>query len=80
MRSLISPTTYISQIKILEAFDNPLESPPKAVSEQGSSATIRFLKEIDVQGITGEGNKLWTSKLMVVGEGGVGKTSLVKAL
>ncbi|MGD1867049.1 MAG: COR domain-containing protein [Phormidesmis sp.] len=78
---ILSPEiSRLPQIKILEAFDNPLESPPKAVSEQGSSATIRFLKEIDVQGITGEGNKLWTSKLMVVGEGGVGKTSLVKAL
>ena len=70
----------ISGLKTLEAFDNPLESPPKAVVEQGSSATIRFLKEIDRQNISGNHHKIWTSKLMVVGEGGVGKTSLVRAL
>ena len=63
-----------------EIFENPIESPPKAVIEQGSSATIRFLKEIDIQNTSGNHHRLWTSKLMVVGEGGVGKTSLIKAL
>ncbi|NJM97967.1 MAG: hypothetical protein HC800_13155 [Phormidesmis sp. RL_2_1] len=70
----------IEKLKIVEAFENPLESPPRAVVEQGSSATIGFLKEIDVQSISGNQHRLWTSKLMIVGEGGVGKTSLVKAL
>lgn len=80
IRTLPPELSRIANLKVIEAFENPLESPPKAVVEQGSSATMRFLKEIDVQSSSGDQHRLWTSKLMIVGEGGVGKTSLVKAL
>lgn len=68
------------ELSVIEVFENPIETPPKAVVEQGSSAILLFLREIDAQNIEGNDHRLWTSKLMVVGEGGVGKTSLVKAL
>lgn len=70
----------LPNIEIFEALDNPIESPPKAVIEQGSLATLRFLKEIDIQASSANPHRLWTSKLMLVGEGGVGKTSLLKSI
>lgn len=54
---------------------NPLASPPPEIVAGGSDSTIAFLKARR-EGVI----PLWMSKLLVVGEGGVGKTSLVKAL
>nr|WP_052478236.1 COR domain-containing protein [Kibdelosporangium sp. MJ126-NF4]CEL16956.1 hypothetical protein [Kibdelosporangium sp. MJ126-NF4]CTQ91815.1 hypothetical protein [Kibdelosporangium sp. MJ126-NF4] len=54
---------------------NPLVSPPPEIAASGSRSVIAFLKA------RRQGAKpLWLSKLLVVGEGGVGKTSLIKAL
>jgi internalin A len=78
---ILNPSiSRLSNLNFIELLGNPIESPPKAVIEQGSSATIRFLREIDSQSASGIYHRLWISKLMVVGEGGVGKTSLIKAL
>lgn len=70
----------LPKLNIIEVYENPIETPPKAVVEQGSLAVQLFLREIDSQNSEGNDHRLWTSKLMIVGEGGVGKTSLVKAL
>jgi internalin A len=54
---------------------NPLTSPPPEIIAEGGKSVLAFLRARR-DGST----KQWTSKLLVVGEGGVGKTSLVKAL
>jgi hypothetical protein len=54
---------------------NPLISPPPEILAGGSRSVLEFLRE-RAQGSEAQ----WVSKLLVVGEGGVGKTSLVKAL
>jgi len=55
--------------------DNPLLSPPPEIASNGNDAILQFLRECK-KGWTEQ----WLSKLLVVGEGGVGKTSLIKKL
>ncbi|MGH3620902.1 MAG: COR domain-containing protein, partial [Sciscionella sp.] len=54
---------------------NPLVSPPPEIVAGGSDSVMAFLSARQ-QGSSAQ----WVSKLLVVGEGGVGKTSLVRAL
>ncbi len=65
----------LTRLKTLRVHDNPLTSPPPPVVEQGTEAILRYLRERDRRG-----ERQWVSKLLVVGEGGVGKTSLLKSL
>jgi Leucine-rich repeat (LRR) protein len=54
---------------------NPLISPPPEIAASGTESVLAFLKA------RREGaSRQWASKLLVVGEGGVGKTSLIKSL
>ena len=53
-----------------------LVSPPPSVVAQGTSAVLTFLRARRQQ----EDERQWRSKLLVVGQGRAGKTSLVKAL
>jgi small GTP-binding protein len=54
---------------------NPLESPPPEVVKQGTKAVLAYLR-----GQLKEKKRQWVSKLLIVGEGGVGKTSLLRAI
>lgn len=57
----------------LEGNDN-LVSPPPSVVRKGIKAILNYLKALD------EKINAWTSKMVLVGEGGVGKTCLLDAL
>lgn len=65
----------LTNLKALILRDNPLESPPPEVVAQGTEAVLAFLRA-NRGGLV----RQWASKLLVVGEGRTGKTSLVKAL
>ena len=54
---------------------NPLRSPLLEIAEDGTLAVKAYLSLL-----TQNAAELWVSKLLVVGEGAVGKTSLVKSL
>ena len=59
----------------LDLSRNPnLTSPPPEVLGQGTQAVLTYLQQQK------DGKRQWISKLLVVGEGGVGKTSLLRAL
>ncbi|KPA10003.1 small GTP-binding protein domain protein [Candidatus Magnetomorum sp. HK-1] len=68
----------IGNLKNLTTFDvsyNFLKFPPPEIIKQGMSATIEYLKKSFNKGKT-----LYEAKLIIVGQGGVGKTCLRKRL
>lgn len=68
----------LSALEKLEELDlegNPLISPPPEIVEQGTAAVLTYLRERAEQS-----SRQWVSKLLVVGQGGVGKSSLLRAL
>jgi internalin A len=75
IRSLPDWLVDLPHLVKLTVTDNPLTSPPPEITAEGGASVLAFLRARR-DGST----KQWTSKLLVVGEGGVGKTSLVKAL
>ncbi len=54
---------------------NPLERPPMEIVKQGREAIRNYFESVEV-----ESSKVYEAKLLVVGEGGVGKTCLMKRL
>ncbi|EMI55076.1 leucine-rich repeat domain-containing protein [Rhodopirellula sallentina] len=59
----------------LRLHGNPIPDSMKAAHEAGWDAFCAFL-----QGVSTDGIRLYEAKMLLIGEGGVGKTSLVEAL
>ncbi len=75
LTSLPPELAALENLETLNLDDNPLISPPPDVVKQGMKAVLAYLREL------GEGERRkWEAKLLIVGEAGVGKTELVKAL
>jgi GTPase SAR1 family protein len=72
------------KVKIKEDFrrdgiyvaNTPLTSPPIEIVQQGNKAVIEYFEQLDKQGV----DYLYEAKMLIVGEGGAGKTSLVRKL
>ncbi|MEH2146278.1 COR domain-containing protein [Nostoc sp.] len=75
LSSLPPEFSQLSSLTELYLHNNPLTSPPPEIVEQGTQAIFTYLRE-RLEG----SQRQWVSKLLVVGEGGVGKTSLLRAL
>jgi GTPase SAR1 family protein len=73
--SLPPEISQLSNLTTLYLHNNPLTSPPPEIFEQGTQAILTSLRER-----LEDSQRQWISKLLVVGEGGVGKTSLLRAL
>ncbi len=69
----IGQLTNLTELVVLS--DNQLTSPPPEVVKQGTKAILAYLREQ-----LKERKRQWVSKLLFVGEGGVGKTSLLRVL
>ena len=57
-------------------YGNPIESPPLEIVKQGREAVLTYFKQIEKQGRA----YIYEAKLILVGQGGAGKTSLQKRL
>ena len=58
---------HLTNLQELALHENPLSSPPPEVIAQGTAAIVAYLRSALEQG-----QREWVSKLLVVGEGGVG--------
>jgi internalin A len=65
----------LATLTALQLSGNPWRSPLLEITEGGTAAVKAYLSLI-----SDSAAEMWMSKLLVVGEGAVGKTSLVKAL
>lgn len=75
LRELPQELGQIEHFKELELGGNSLSYPPPEIVEQGPDAILAFLRD-ELAG----GRQQWLSKLLLVGEGGVGKSSLLRSL
>ena len=66
---------YLGGNKGIDLTNNPLESPPIEIVKKGREAVIDYFKSLE-----GEKQALNEVKVLLVGDGGAGKTSLVKQL
>ena len=66
---------HLALLRELYLDGNPLISPPPEIVAQGTQAILAYF-----QARLQESQKRWVSKLIVVGEGSVGKTSLLRTL
>lgn len=66
----------LTNLTWLDLDKNPLESPPPEILKEGLSAILNFYK----QQLEQETDRLYEAKLLIVGEGGAGKTTLAKKI
>jgi Leucine-rich repeat (LRR) protein len=60
----------------INVYNCPLIHPPPEIIQQGQEAVLNYLREIDKQGV----DHLYEAKVLILGEGGAGKTSLLRRL
>lgn len=65
----------LTQLHRLALDNNPLIFPPPEITAQGTKAILSFLREQSE-----DCRREWVSRMVLVGEGGVGKTCLLKGL
>jgi internalin A len=75
LTSLPPELAQLTALQTLEVGGNPLISPPSEILRQGTAAVLAFLRARSEKT-----DRQWISKLLVVGEGGVGKTQLLRHL
>ncbi|MEH2149406.1 leucine-rich repeat domain-containing protein [Nostoc sp.] len=76
LSSLPPEISQLSNLIRLSLDNNPqLSSPPPEIVKQGTQAILKYLRK-RLEG----SQRQWVSKLLIIGEGGVGKTSLLRAL
>ncbi|MBP6663929.1 MAG: leucine-rich repeat domain-containing protein [Chitinophagales bacterium] len=68
--------THYKKGVVIDVANNPLVSPPLEIVDQGNDAIIRWLEEY----IANDNLPLQQAKLLILGAGGVGKTSLMHKL
>ncbi|MEH1856413.1 MAG: COR domain-containing protein [Nostoc sp.] len=76
LSSLPPEISQLSNLIRLSLNNNPqLSSPPPEIVKQGTQAILNYLRK-RLEG----SQRQWVSKLLIIGEGGVGKTSLLRTL
>ena len=66
----------LENLKILRLDGNPIEIPPPEVVSRGIDAIQDYFRQLEAEGK----DYLYEAKLLIVGEGGAGKTSLSKKI
>ncbi len=73
----ISPKiVQLHNLKSLNLSGNPVEIPPPEIVQQGVAAVKNYFRQLEAEGE----DYLYEAKLLIVGEGGAGKTSLANKI
>ena len=75
LTALPPEVAQLTNLTALSLDNNQLTAPPPEIVTQGTQAILVYLRER-----LESSSRQWASKLLVVGEGGVGKTSMLRAL
>jgi Leucine-rich repeat (LRR) protein len=62
--------------KGIHLFGNPLTTPPPEIVQQGNAAILQYFEDLEKEGE----DQIYEAKLILIGEGGAGKTSLCRKL
>jgi len=76
LKSLPLSISKLRDMRVFVVLPNPLETPPPEVVIHGIEPIRNYLEQLEAQGI----DVLREAKLLIVGEGGAGKTSLAKKI
>ena len=76
LTSLPETITQLTKLKKLNLRGNKLESPPQEVADKGMEAIREYIRQVKDQGQ----EKLYEAKLLILGEGGAGKTTLASKI
>ncbi|KAM3100580.1 COR domain-containing protein [Phormidesmis sp. 146-35] len=68
--------TQLQNLTELDLAENPLEYPPLEIADLGIEAIREYFRQQEEEGI----DRLYEAKLLIIGEGGAGKTSLAKKI
>ena len=68
--------TRLQNLSDLVVNNNPLISPPIEIATQGVGAVREYFRQLHEEGV----DYLYEAKLLILGEGGVGKTTLAKKI
>ena len=76
LKTLPSSISNLSNLKELKLDNNPLESPPLEIRKKGIYEIRKYLRQIEEEGE----DYIYEAKLLIVGEGGAGKTTLANKI
>ena len=66
----------LTNLTRLDLWGNPLEQPPYEIADQGIEAIRDYFRQLKEEGL----DYIYEAKLLIVGEGGAGKTTLAKKI
>ncbi|HEY0321628.1 MAG TPA: COR domain-containing protein [Pyrinomonadaceae bacterium] len=76
IRDLTSQVLELVNLKKLEINDTAIDNPPPEIRVKGIEAIKDYFRQLEAQGE----NYLYEAKLLIIGEGGAGKTTLSKKI
>jgi GTPase SAR1 family protein len=75
LTALPNTIANLRKLRHLELDGNPLTSPPSEVLQQGTRTILAFLRNLQTAG-----TERFEAKVLLLGQGGVGKTSVLRSL
>ncbi|AUB38178.1 GTPase SAR1 family domain [Nostoc flagelliforme CCNUN1] len=76
LTTLPEAITKLQQLTSLDLSHNTIEKPPPEILAKGIKAIQNYFRQLEVEGT----DYLYEAKLLIVGEGGAGKTTLAKKI
>ncbi|MGJ5632248.1 COR domain-containing protein, partial [Nostoc sp. CALU 1950] len=76
LTTLPEAITRLQQLTDLDLVGNPIEKPPPEIVKQGIKAIQNYFRQLQAEGT----DYIYEAKLLIIGEGGAGKTTLAKKI